>query len=136
MRPLALGLALAALPASADSLQIHLQSDHAGGCETCNERNLGIGWRGKGDIAPIAGYYVNSWGKDSFYGGANFRIIGGISVTMGGVTGYDNITNGEILPLPMAHWVVLPNSRFSPMFTYAPSTDGGVGLLSINIKMD
>lgn len=136
MRSLAVGLALVALPVSADSLQIHLQSDHADGCETCNERNLGIGWRGDGRFAPTAGYYKNSWDKDSFYGGMNYRFVGGLSGGLGIVTGYRDITSNGVFLMPMVHWEVMPNSQISPMLTWIPTLDGGVGLLSINIKMD
>lgn len=130
-------LLLFCMPVYADSFQIHLESKHANGCETCNEKNYGIGWRGEGQIAPTLGYYENSWFKDSFYAGLSFNVISGVHVTTAVVSGYQgatNTTNGELLPLVMGHWVILPNSRISPMISYAPTQDGGVTLLSINIK--
>lgn len=122
----------------AGSVQIHAVSEHSSGCETCNEQNLGLGWRGDGAFAPMAGFYDNSCGKISVYGGANLRVIGGLSLSGVGVSGYDgcidedSMIGREMLITPMVHWTT--RAPVGPMLTWAPNEKGGVVLFSINVR--
>ena len=124
----------------AGSVQIHAVSEHSSGCETCNEQNLGLGWRGDGAFAPMAGFYDNSCGKISVYGGANLRVIGGLSLSGVGVSGYDGcisedaMVGREMLVTPMVHYVPGYRAPVSPMLTWAPNEKGGVVLFSINVR--
>lgn len=134
---------LFSVPAWSWSTQLHIASEHASGCDTCNERNYGIGFIRDRSIDWVGGYYTNSWFRDSFYIGANFKFIDKvISVSTVGISGYIGTSEkvdkyslfGELMPIPLIHWTVFPNSSVSPMITYAPTTDGGVTLLSINLR--
>lgn len=84
------------------------KSKHFGTDEKFNEDNAGIGY-----ISPdgwLAGYYKNSLGKPSFYGGKEFRtnLLGDIShgldagLIAGLVSGYGGI-NALALPELMYH---------------------------------
>lgn len=140
MRYALLTFCLASTPISADSLQIHLASEHSNGCGTCNERNYGIGWTGEGNIRPTFGYYHNSWFRDSFYGGVNFRVSRYFSFSTILVSGYSEsldgeyVIGGELLPIPVVHYRVL-DKRVSPMLSYVPTPDGGVMLFSVDWRV-
>lgn len=147
----AVGLAVVFLidTARADSFQIHLVSEHASGCDRCNEENWGLGYiggPGPFGVRPSFGYYTNSWFRDSFYAGGNLPLGRSYSVTAGFVSGYQGTstkTSGELLPLVMGHanagpalrrlglW---PLDRVDPVLTYAPTQDGGVILFSLSIE--
>lgn len=132
----ALACALLAPAAAAESYQLHLVSKHADSGDH-NEENYGIGYRGDGRSAPVAGYYTNSLFRDSFYAGWNWRLPWRLSATGAVVTGYtgasSKLIGGELLPLPMLHWRPL-NAPVTPMVSYVPTDEGGVVLLSINIR--
>lgn len=136
-------LLLLGAPACAGSIQIHLVSQHAGESTKLNQDNYGIGWTGDGDIAPTVGYYTNSWFRDSVYAGFTFRPSRAVSFSLVGVTGYKGTSDsadrfmldGGIMPMPMLHWLVLPDREISPLLTFAPTQDGGVVLLSINVSL-
>ena len=136
-------VSMLASPVHAGSIQLHLASKHAGHHPQLNERNWGFGWTGDGAIAPTAGYYTNSWFLDSFYAGVHFRYSSHWSTSFLGVTGYKGtsqqndhmLIGGEIMPMPLLHFIPWPNHRISPMLSYAPTQDGGVVLLSVNINL-
>lgn len=150
---LVIAFSIHAARAAEGNLQLHIASEHSGGCETCNEANWGIGYLGSGPgTRLVAGYYTNSWFRDSFYVGGNWRLFGSnaISVSIVGVTGYrgtsetvdEYLIAGEFMPLPLAHVNLGPalkrmqlwpgKASVTPAITYAPTQDGGVYLFSLN----
>lgn len=136
-------LTLLTFPAYCANVQFHIESEHASGCETCNESNFGIGYRGDGKLALTGGYYTNSWFRDSFYVGLNYSVNPYLSFTGALVSGYagtsDGVDNiliaGELLPVPIIHWRIL-DRKVSPMLSYTPTPDGGVMLFSLDYRLD
>lgn len=122
---------------SEGNVQIHLQSEHGDGCETCNETHLGIGWTGADRISPTFGYYPNSYNDDSVYGGVHVDLAWGISTSVVGITGYtDHLDTeflfGELVVAPLIHYKF--DAEISPLLTWVPASGGGVALLSINYR--
>lgn len=120
--------------ASADSLQIHLASEH----QTDNpvvEKNYGIGYfardsQGHWSVTVLR----NSYGDPAAFGCRTYghRIAAGACI----VTGYENDTEaGEIGAAPVITMRVL-DTRVSPRINLIPGPDGIVASVGIDIRYE
>jgi len=128
MKHAALALMLACTPALADSVQLHTVSHHVDNAGA-NETNTGIGYTASG---YSVGYFRNSQDRGSVYAGRRFRLNSHVSATLGAATGYNTSTG----LLPLASLSVRPfDTRVSPVLTYQPTQNGGVFLLSLDLRI-
>jgi hypothetical protein len=73
------------------SIGLHLGSVHLPQ-ESQNNVNPGIYMK---DDALIAGYYRNSWKRDSFYAAYSYPLGAGFELMAGGATGYQKTADGR-----------------------------------------
>lgn len=131
-------LALALFPAAtlADSLQIHLASDHTTGGNFIEE-NYGIGYLYEYEESKTASISLirNSYGEPAIF--ACHTWGGWLSAGACAVTGYENDMDGagEILPAPIIS--IRPiNGRVSPRVNIIPGIDNHVISLGIDIRFE
>lgn len=110
--------ALFASVAQAGTFGVHLVSRHFPEMPYHNDVNPGVYY--KHDNGATAGYFKNSFHKDSFYLGYTWE-HGPVAVTVGGVTGYAD----KVKPMLVPSVALFTYQGMTPRLAYIPKGEKG-----------
>lgn len=139
-----IALALIAASAQGQTIGLHVGSKHLPDRGQSNQ-NLGIYYRTHSGVE--AGYYRNSYRRDSFYVGQRLKlaegVYGNLGVDFGFITGYqrkcgeacEGFSRGYITPMVVGDYLA-PISIFgiTPRLQFVPATKGNSAVVHLSAE--